>query len=59
MKIRRFLNKQHLQKTIYIYLYHVFIQKHINNSLFKNNHTIILWNVLQVIGFKNSSGDFA
>jgi len=36
-----------------------FIQKLINNNLFKNNHIIILWNVLQVIGFQNSSGVFA
>ena len=28
-----------------------FIQKLINNNLFKNNHIIILWNVLQVISF--------
>jgi len=27
-----------------------FIQKLVNNNLFKNNHIIILWNVLQVIG---------
>jgi len=36
-----------------------FIQKLVNNNLFKNNHIIILWNVLQVIGFQNSSGVFA
>ena len=30
-----------------------FIQKLINNNLFKNNHIIILWNVLQVISFQN------
>jgi len=35
-----------------------FIQKPVNNNLFKNNHIIILWNVLQVIGFQNSSGVF-
>jgi len=33
-----------------------FIQKLVNNNLFKNNHTIILWNVLQFLDFKNSSG---
>ena len=45
----RFLNKQKLQKTIYIYLWLTcfFIEKLINNNLFKNNHIIILWNVLQ------------
>jgi len=32
-----------------------FIQKLVNNNLFKNNHIIIFWNVLQVIGFQNSS----
>jgi len=35
-----------------------FIQELVNNNLFKNNHIIILWNVLQVIGFRNSSGVF-
>jgi len=35
------------------------IQKLVNNDLFKNNHIIILWNVLQVIGIQNSSGVFA
>jgi len=35
-----------------------FIQKPVNNNLFKNNHIIILWNILQVIGFQNSSGVF-
>jgi len=34
----------------------VFIQKLVNNNLFKNNHIIILWNVLQFIGLPNSSG---
>jgi len=34
----------------------LFIQKLVNNNLFKNNQTIILWNVLQFIGFQNSSG---
>jgi len=33
-----------------------FIQKLVNKNLFKNNHIIILWNVLKVIGFQNSSG---
>jgi len=32
-----------------------FIQKLVKNNLFKNNHIIILWNVLQVIGFQNST----
>ena len=27
-----------------------FIQKLVNNNLFKNNHTIIFWKVLQVMG---------
>jgi len=35
-----------------------FIQKFVNNNLFKN-HIIILWNVLQVISFQNFSGVFA
>jgi len=35
------------------------IQKLVSNNLIKNNHIIILWNVLQVIGFQNSSGIFA
>jgi len=30
-----------------------FIQKIVNN-LFNNNHIIILWNVLQVIGFQKT-----
>jgi len=30
-----------------------FIQKLVNNNLFKNNHIIILWNVLQVIGCRH------
>jgi len=33
-----------------------FIQNLVNNNLFKNNHIIILWNVLQFIGLQNSSG---
>jgi len=32
-----------------------FIQKLVNNNLFRNNHIIIIWNILQVIGFQNSS----
>ena len=36
-----------------------FIQKLINNNLFKNNHIIILWNVLQVISFQNCSRVFS
>jgi len=32
-----------------------FIQELVNNNLVKNNHIIILWNVLQVIGFQNST----
>jgi len=36
-----------------------FIQKLVNNNLFKNNRIIILWNVLQVIGLHNSRGVFA
>jgi len=35
-----------------------FIQKLVNNNLLKNNHIIILWNVLQAIGFQNSSQVF-
>ena len=27
-----------------------FIQKPVNNSLLKNNHVIILWNILQAMG---------
>jgi len=37
----------------------LFIQKLVNSKLSKDNHIIILWNVLQVIGFRNSSGVFA
>jgi len=33
-----------------------FIQNLVNNNLFKNNHIVILWNVLQFIGLQNSSG---
>jgi len=35
-----------------------FIQKLVNNNLFKNNHIIILWNVLQVIGFQSTRAYF-
>jgi len=37
----------------------LFNEKLINNNLFKNNHIIILWNVLQVIGFQNSCRVYA
>jgi len=45
-KIKRFLNKQKLRRTIYIILIinMFFIQELVNNNLFKNNHIIILWN---------------
>jgi len=32
-----------------------FIQNLVNNNLFKNNHIIILWNVVQFIDLQNSS----
>jgi len=35
-----------------------FIQKLVNNNLFKNNRIIILWNVLPVSGFQNPNGVF-
>ena len=49
------LNKQKLQKKgLHLLAINMFfIQKLINNNLFKNNHIIILWNVLQVISFQN------
>jgi len=54
--MRIFLNKQKLSTFTYHYVF--FIQKLVNNNLFKNNHDNFLWNVLQVIGFQNSSGVF-
>ena len=50
------LNKQKLRKDLHLLAINMFfIQKLINNNLFKNNHIIILWNVLQVISFQNCS----
>jgi len=36
-----------------------FIQKLVNNNLFKNNHIIILSNILQIISLQNSIKVFA
>jgi len=37
----------------------LFIQKLVNNNLFKNNRINVIWNVLRVIISQNSSEVFA
>jgi len=53
-KVERFhINRYITVVNLFFFIINMFfIQKLVNNNLFKNIHIIILWNVLQVIGFQ-------
>jgi len=51
--MKTFLNKQITKNYLHLLIINMFFIKKLVNNLFKNNHIIILWNILQVIGCRH------